>query len=101
MRRKEDLHSFELPDFHRSGAAPLAHRMYSQIRGVVDHDFNVVFPEWDFGLFGMALNLRMVHLSPFTNLEESLEIIGNDHLIEIVLNPIDDVEKAPRVLHTS
>jgi uroporphyrinogen-III decarboxylase len=39
-------------------------------------------------------NLKMIHLSPFTDLKKSVEIIGNDHIIEIVLNPIDDVERA-------
>lgn len=197
LKRKEDLHSLELPDFHRSGLAPVAHKMYSEIKKVLDDDFNVVFPEWNFGPFGIALNLRgaesfsldtidhpdfvhelmelilrakihwsqervkflgtkinplflcnddvsipmispkgyqefvlpyekkmsefhggidywhscgridpivryikeipnlkMIHLSHITDLRKSAEIIGNDHIIEIVLNPINDVEKA-------
>jgi len=197
IKRKEDLQSLQLPDFHRSGTAPLAHKMYSEIKAIIDDDFDVVFPEWNFGPFGIALNLRgtenfaidmiedpdfvydlmkfilrakihwsqerarflqeeihslflcnddvsvpmisprgyqefvlpyekkmgefhggldywhscgkidpmvqyikeipnlkMIHLSPFTDLKKSVEIIGNDHIIEIVLNPIDDVEKA-------
>ena len=197
LKRKEDLHLLELPDFHGSGLAPVAHKMYSEIKKVLDDDFNVVFPEWNFGPFGIALNLRgaesfsldtidhpdfvhelmelilrakihwsqervkflgtkinplflcnddvsipmispkgyqefvlpyekkmsefhggidywhscgridpivryikeipnlkMIHLSHITDLRKSAEIIGNDHIIEIVLNPINDVEKA-------
>ena len=197
LKRKEDLGSLELPDFHRSGLAPVAHKMYSEIKKVLDDDFSVVFPEWNFGPFGIALNLRgaesfsldtidhpdfvhelmefilrakihwsqerarflgtkinslflcnddvstpmispkgyekfvlpyekkmsefhrgidywhscgridpiiahikkipdlkMIHLSHITDFRKSAEIIGNDHIIEIVLNPINDVEKA-------
>jgi len=197
LKRKEDLRSLELPDFHRSGLAPVAHKMYSEIKKVLDDDFNVVFPEWNFGPFGIALNLRgpesfsidtidnpdfvhklmelilgakihwsqerarflgeeihslylcnddvstpmispkgyeefvlpyekkmsefhggidywhscgridpivryikeipnlkMIHLSHITDFRKSAEIIGNDQIIEIVLNPINDVEKA-------
>jgi len=197
IKRKGDLQLLELPDFYRSGLAPLAHKMYSKIKEVIDDDFNVIFPEWDFGPFGIALhlrgtenlsidtiedpefihnlmefilkakihwsqerakfletqisplylvnddvnvpiispkgykefvlpyekrisefhggieywhscgridpiltyikeipNLKMIHVSHSTDLKKSVEIIGKDNIIEIVLNPIDDVEKA-------
>jgi len=197
IKRKGGLQLLELPDFYRSGLAPLAHKMYSKIKEVIDDDFNVIFPEWDFGPFGIALhlrgtenlsidtiedpefihnlmefilkakihwsqerakfletqisplylvnddvnvpiispkgykefvlpyekrisefhggieywhscgridpiltyikeipNLKMIHVSHSTDLKKSVEIIGKDNIIEIVLNPIDDVEKA-------
>ena len=197
IKRKEDLKLLKLPDFYRSGLAPLAHKMYSQIREIVDDDFDVIFPEWDFGPFGIAMHLRgienlsidmiedpefvhnlmefllkakihwsqerakflgskivplylanddinvpiispqgykefilpyekkisefhggidywhscgridplivyikeipklrMIHISHATDLRKSVEVIGSDNIIEIVLNPIDDVEKA-------
>ncbi len=199
IKRKGDLQLLELPDFYRSGLAPLAHKMYSQIKEVINDDFNVIFPEWDSdsGPFGIAMhlrgvedfsidmiddpgfvhdlmkfilkakvhwsqerakflntkiiplylanddvnvpiispkgykefvlpyekkisefhggieywhscgridpiltyikeipNLKMIHVSHSTDLQKSVEIIGKDNIIEIVLNPIDDVEKA-------
>jgi hypothetical protein len=199
IKRKGDLQLLELPDFYRSGLAPLAHKMYSQIKEVINDDFNVIFPEWDSdsGPFGIAMHLRgvedfsidmiddpgfvhdlmkfilkakvhwsqerakflntkiiplylanddvnvpiispkgykefvlpyekrisefhggieywhscgridpiltyikeiphlkMIHVSHSTDLQKSVEIIGKDNIIEIVLNPIDDVEKA-------
>jgi len=197
IKGKGDLQLLEFPDFYRSGLAPLVHKMYSKIKGVINNDFNVIFPEWDFGPFGIALhlrgteslsidmiddpefvhdlmefiwkakihwsqkrakflgaqicplylvnddvnvpiispkgykefvlpyekrtsefhggieywhscgridpilpnikeipNLKMIHVSHSTDLKKSVEIIGKDNIIEIVLNPIDDVEKA-------
>ncbi len=199
IKRKGDLQLLKLPDFYRSGLAPLAHKMYSQIKEVINDDFNVIFPEWDSdsGPFGIAIhlrgvedfsvdmiddpgfvhdlmkfilkakvhwsqerakflntkiiplylanddvnvpiispkgykefvlpyekkisefhggieywhscgridpiltyikeipNLKMIHVSHSTDLQKSVEIIGKDNIIEIVLNPIDDVEKA-------
>jgi len=191
------LESLKLPDFYHSGLAPVAHQMYSYLKEVVDDDFNVIFPEWDSGPFGIAShvrgiinlcidmiedpqfvhrlmefvleskmewsmkraqllgipikpcylvnddinipiispnayknfvlpyekkiskfhkgvdcwhscgkidpvlpcikqipNLKMIHVSHLTCLEKSVEIIGRDHIIEIVLDPINDVEKA-------
>jgi len=197
LNDKEDLASLSLPDFRTSGAAPEVHRMYTEMREVLPDDFTVIFPEWDFGPFGISLhlrgmsrlpldmledpefiqwlmqfileakmhwsrerasflgepiqplympsddvsvpmispqtyrdlvlpiekkmsdfhggmdywhscgkidpliplikeipNLRMIHVSPFTDIKQAVQAIGRDHIIEIVLNPIDDVENA-------
>lgn len=48
----------EFPDFHRSGLMPVAHRFYSEIRELVDEDFQVLFPEWGRSPFGTAWHLR-------------------------------------------
>ncbi|NPV53890.1 MAG: hypothetical protein HPY71_10250 [Firmicutes bacterium] len=197
FKEREDLKRFELPDFQRSEPALRVRRVYSQLKEIVGDEFEVIFPEWDFGPFGTALHLRgtenllidfleapefvhdlirlimdakfswskaraeflgvsvqplylanddinvplispeaykefilpyekeisefhggidywhscgridpvlhyikeipklkMIHISPWTDLEKAIEIIGTDHIIEVVLNPIDDVEKA-------
>jgi hypothetical protein len=58
VREKNDLAKIKVPDFYRSGLMPEIHRMYEEIRGVLEGDFDVVFPEWDFGCYGIALSLR-------------------------------------------
>ncbi len=58
LESREDLPKLKIPDFFRSGLMPKIHAMYRTIREALDEDFAVVFPEWDFGSFGMALSLR-------------------------------------------
>ncbi|MEI6157885.1 MAG: uroporphyrinogen decarboxylase family protein, partial [Atribacterota bacterium] len=197
IKEKEDLKKIPIPDFHSSPSAVRAHRMYAGIKEIVDDDFDIIFPEWDFGPFGIATHLRgienlsmdfiddpefiqelmqflfsvkkqwsgdrslflgeplrplyianddinvpiispgvyrdfilpyekeislfhggidywhscgridpvlpfikeipglkMIHISPWTDLKKAVEIMGKDHILEVVLNPIDDVEKA-------
>jgi hypothetical protein len=55
---KRDLAKIEIPDFFKSGIMPKIHRMYEEMRSTLDSDFDVVFPEWDFGCYGVALSLR-------------------------------------------
>jgi len=82
IKRKGDLQLLELPDFYRSGLAPLAHKMYSKIKEVIDDDFNVIFPEWDFGPFGIALHLRGTENLSIDMIEDP-EFIHN--LMEFIL----------------
>ena len=58
LREKNDLAKIRVPDFYKSGLMPKIHRMYEEIREILEGDFNVVFPEWDFGCYGIALSLR-------------------------------------------
>ena len=58
IKEKDDLKSLSFPDFYNSGLAPKIHRMYAEIRECVDDDFTIIFPEWDFGPYGIAASLR-------------------------------------------
>ncbi len=197
LKDKNDLQKIPIPDFYNSPPAKLAHNYYAHIKEIVGDNFQVVFPEWDFGPFGIATHLRglenlsidfiddpvfvhdlmkfllrvkkswsierakflgvapqplyianddvnvpiispqayrefilpyekeislfhggidywhscgridpvlkdimeipylkMVHISPWTNLEKAVSVSTKDIILEIVLNPVDDVEKA-------
>ena len=39
-------------------------------------------------------SLKMVHISPWTDIEKAVSVANHDIILEIVLNPVDDVEKA-------
>lgn len=39
-------------------------------------------------------SLKMVHISPWTDIEKAVSVANHDIILEIVLNPLDDVEKA-------
>jgi uroporphyrinogen-III decarboxylase len=53
-----DFARAKLPDFHRSGLSPLAHRFYSDIREIVGGDFRVHFIPWRKGPFSLLTHLR-------------------------------------------
>jgi len=54
----KDLDSFKYPDFYKSGLMPRIHRSYEKIRALVGDDWNVAFPQWRRGSFGVACDLR-------------------------------------------
>ena len=58
LKDKRRLDSLGTPDFYKSGLAPKIHMMFQEIRGALEDDFSVIFPEWDFGGFGVAMSLR-------------------------------------------
>ena len=58
IREKKDLATIEPPDFYTSGLMPKIHKMYEIMRETIDDDFEIIFPEWDFGCYGIALSLR-------------------------------------------
>lgn len=197
IKDKADLPKLPFPDFYNSPPAKLAHNYYARLKEQVEDNLQVIFPEWDFGPFGIATHLRgienlsvdflddpvfvhdlmkfllhvkkswslerakflgaalqplyianddvnipilspnayrefilpyekeislfhggidywhscgridpilkdimeipslkMVHISPWTDLEKAVLVANQDIILEIVLNPVDDVEKA-------
>ena len=54
----KDLDSFKYPDFYKSGLMPRIHRSYKKMTALVGDDWNVVFPQWGRGSFGVACDLR-------------------------------------------
>lgn len=58
IKEHSDLDRLEMPDFRTSGLMPDAIRIYEYVRENVDDDFEVIFPEWLRGPFGIALYLR-------------------------------------------
>ncbi len=58
LKDKKSLDSLEIPDFYKSGLAPKIHMMFQEMRKALQNDFSVIFPEWDFGGFGVAMGLR-------------------------------------------
>jgi len=55
---KSQVKFSDYPDFYDSGLMPLAHKFYTELNEMVDDDFNVIFPEWGRGPFGVATHLR-------------------------------------------
>jgi hypothetical protein len=59
LQHPDDLNHLQLPDFHKSGLMPEAHRMYEELSGLVkDHDLQIKFPDWDRSPFATAHRLR-------------------------------------------
>ncbi|HAX97372.1 MAG TPA: hypothetical protein DCY12_00370 [Candidatus Atribacteria bacterium] len=58
IKEKADLDKVPIPDFYNFAPAKLAHIFYARIKEQVGDDFKVIFPEWDFGPFGIATHLR-------------------------------------------
>lgn len=58
IKRYKDLDRLEFLDFYKSGLMPLAHRMYNEINELVGDEYNVAFPEWSRGPFGVGCSLR-------------------------------------------
>ena len=54
----EDLDKMVYPDFYKSGLMPQAINVYEYCRENLDDDFEVLFPEWQRGPFGMATYTR-------------------------------------------
>ena len=61
----DDLDRLQMPDFYRSGAMPLAHRMYAEARELVQQlgfaDWRVSFPAAVRGVLGLAQVMRGPH----------------------------------------
>lgn len=55
---REDLDRLEMPDFHKSGMMPNTIAMYEQLHEILDADFEVLFPEYLRGPFGIATYIR-------------------------------------------
>jgi len=54
----KDLDSFKYPNFYKSGLMPRIHRSYEKMKALVGDDWNVAFPQWGRGSFGIACDLR-------------------------------------------
>ncbi|MDK2798852.1 MAG: hypothetical protein PWP27_586 [Clostridiales bacterium] len=54
----EDLKNMKIPDFYKSGLMPKAIEVYEYVKENLDDDFEVLFPEWIRGPFGVAVYLR-------------------------------------------
>ena len=61
LERPEDVDRLELPDFHKSGLMPLAHRFYEELSElVVGAGLKVVFRDWARSPFAVVMHLRGV-----------------------------------------
>jgi len=58
VREPEDLKKLPVPDFYKGGLMPQTIKMYEGVREILDDDFNVMFPEWLRGPFGLATYIR-------------------------------------------
>lgn len=55
---REDLDRLPLPDFYKSGMMPNTIAMYEQLHEIMDSDFEILFPEYLRGPFGIATYIR-------------------------------------------
>ena len=58
LKERVKIESLEYPDFYKSGNMPETHKFYEQLTKIVDKDFNIVFPQWSRGSWGLAWQLR-------------------------------------------
>ena len=59
IHNEEDLKRIKYPDFYKSGLMPQAHKMYDEIKELVEREgFLVGFPTWMRAPFGVAAFLR-------------------------------------------
>ena len=61
IKTQDDLNKLSFPDFHTSGIMPVQIKLYEELKDIIaadDTDFEVLFPEWLRGPFGLALYLR-------------------------------------------
>lgn len=58
IKQPEDLKKTGVPDFYKSGLMPQAIKMYERVKELLDDDFEVFFPEWLRGPFGIATYIR-------------------------------------------
>jgi hypothetical protein len=58
VHEEEDLIALPAPDFFGGGVMPEIHRLYAEMRDILDDDFLVKFPDWIMGPFGVACQLR-------------------------------------------
>jgi uroporphyrinogen-III decarboxylase len=58
INEPDDLEKLALPDFYKSGLMPETIKMYEGVRAIFDDDFDVLFPEWLRGPFGLATYIR-------------------------------------------
>lgn len=54
----EDLEKLEKPDFYTSGLMPRVHEFYERFQEMAGDTLMVVFPDWLFSPFGIAVHLR-------------------------------------------
>lgn len=58
VKQQSDIAKLDVPDFYESGLMPLAHRFYETIRSVSPAEYQVEFPVWLRGPFGVACGIR-------------------------------------------
>jgi uroporphyrinogen-III decarboxylase len=58
LKDKKDLARLTPPNFYSSPAMARVHRMYDDMKGLLDDDFSAIMPEWCRGPFGLACHLR-------------------------------------------
>lgn len=86
IKNESDLAKIKEPDFKKSGLMPLAHRFYEVIGGLAGDEYNVVFPEWGRGPFGVA-----THIRGYENFLS--DMIRNPHFAHRILRLITDARK--------
>ncbi|MGI9862452.1 uroporphyrinogen decarboxylase family protein [Moorella naiadis] len=58
LKEYADLDKLEIPDFYKSGLMPRVHEFYARFNELVKDRLPVIFPDWVFGPFGVAMHLR-------------------------------------------
>jgi len=58
IKKPEDLKKMKFPNFYKSGLMPKAIEVYEYVKENIDDDFEVLFPMWARGPFGLAVYLR-------------------------------------------
>ncbi|CEP67361.1 Uroporphyrinogen decarboxylase (URO-D) [Moorella glycerini] len=58
LKEYDDLDRLEMPDFYKSGLMPRVHEFYERFNEIVKGRLPVIFPDWVFGPFGVAMHLR-------------------------------------------
>ncbi len=54
VKTEKDLLKLKMPDFYNSGLMPLSHKFYEEISKLVPRDYDVIFPKWGRGPFGVV-----------------------------------------------
>jgi uroporphyrinogen-III decarboxylase len=86
IKSESDLAKVKRPDFMKSGLMPRAHQFYEVIGELTDSDYNVVFPEWGRGPFGVA-----THIRGYENFLS--DMISNPGFAHRILRLVTDVRK--------
>jgi hypothetical protein len=81
-----DLESMPMIDFNHSGMMPVGHKIFEGIQEIVGNSFQVLFPEWTRGPFGVAL-----HLAGYQNL--LMAMIQNPEFVHAIMQRITDERK--------
>jgi uroporphyrinogen-III decarboxylase len=87
IKTEKDLLKLKIPDFYNDGLMPLAHKFYEEITKIAPNDYDVIFPKWGRGPFGIACaitgmeNLLMLLLTNPKFVHEIMSIITNARIV--------------------